>query len=193
MQLDGRFRQAAETAAAPTRQQLRRLQAQVSRKIDARQHRPLRPVPFFSRLDGDTLGWTMPKVTFSHLVGVGSALAVGLSVLAGAGTASAYDARLDGRWTLQPGKCRLQERASTDRRIGFPTEMRLRGGRLAMKNGGCRFTGFKAARVKNVWSVRLACKDGDQKWTSSYVYVLRGKRLAVIDGNGLAVSYMKCP
>ena len=121
------------------------------------------------------------------------AFAAALCFVTHAVPASAYDARLDGRWTLQPGNCRIDERTGADRAIGFPAEMRLRAGRLALKGGSCRFVGFKGASVKNVWSVRLACTRADQRWTANYVYVLRGKRLAVIDRNGLAVSYIRCP
>jgi hypothetical protein len=135
----------------------------------------------------------MPNITKPRIFGLGCAFAIGLVAIVGAGSAKAYDARLDGEWTLQPGTCSLNERASANRNIGFPTEMRLQRGIILMKNGGCRFIAFRKSSVKNVWSVRLACKRGEQKWASSYLYVLRGKRLAVIDRNGMAVSYIRCP
>jgi hypothetical protein len=134
----------------------------------------------------------MPQYRSRRWGRAGGLLAATLAVSTATGPADAYDARLDGRWTLQPGNCRIDERTAADKDIGFPTEMRLRAGRLVMRGGGCRFVGFKGASVKNVWSVRLACRRADQRWTASYVYVLRGKRLAVIDRNGLAVSYIRC-
>ncbi len=98
---------------------------------------------------------------------------------------------LNGKWALRPALCRAMG-AGKSARARFPLLIHIARGRVILDRGHCTFVRFLPARVKNVWSVRLACRRGKQKWQSSYLYVLRGRRLAVIDGNGLAVSYRRC-
>ena len=130
-----------------------------------------------------------------HTVWFGAALAVlglfaPLTLTAPANAAPVAKA-LNGKWALRPAVCRAKA-AGKSARARFPLLIHIARGRVLLDRGGCRFVRFLPARVKNVWSVRLACQRGKQKWRASYLYVLRGNRLAVIDRMGLAVSYRRC-
>lgn len=109
-----------------------------------------------------------------------------------AASAAPLPAELNGVWALEPGRCPDRGQIASGMDRGFPAIIRIAKSRVVMTRGACRFTQVVKSRVGQVWAVHLSCKRDKESWEADYVYVLRGGRLAVIDVNGLAVSYQRC-